>query len=318
MMFFRRILPPIFAVSPVITAPTSRKSKTIDEIALDTSAKAPSSTAVPEPIPVDWHLLAQGAGMAQQPYCLYTPDGLKVGDAEVVWSLPGGYTSQRVDIFKSKSLGIVASFQGTSPLDVLGALEDLSFLKVDTDEKFDPMMEPGAQVHNGFQISYGIVSDAVITGVKETLRKYNETQISVVGHSLGAAIGLLAALHFEKEIEGGVKHAYLYGLPRVGNLEFANSVDKHLKGKLLYTINGNDLISRVPPRSFGFQHPSGQIWIKHSNGNDWEFYPGQENVHGHLTVIPSPNTLANHVGVYYHTLLGWGPITCPATVNDQH
>jgi len=317
-MFLCKFFPLVLTAFSVIAAPTSKEAKRLHAIELDKSVTAPSSTAKPEPIPVDWHLLSQAAGMAQQPYCLYTPNGLKVGDAKVVWSLPGGYTNQRVDIFKSKSLGIVVSFQGTSPLDDTGWLEDFSFLKIDADKKYDSLMEPGTQIHNGFQIAYSNVADAVISGVKEILHKYNETQISVVGHSLGAALGLLSAMHMSKEIEGGIKQVYLFGLPRVGNIPFANSVDKHLKGKLLYTVNGGDLVTRVPPRKFGFQHPSGQIWIKTNNGNDWKFYPGQENIHGHISAIPLPNFLSNHVGKYYHTLLGWGPITCPATVNDQY
>jgi hypothetical protein len=65
----------------------------------------------------------------------------------------------------------------------------------------------------------------------------------------------------------------VYGLPRVGNQDFANWVDSNLSGQVTHINNKKDPIPIVPGRFLGFDHPSGEIHI--TDSNTWENCPGE-------------------------------------------
>ncbi|WFD26520.1 hypothetical protein MNAN1_001503 [Malassezia nana] len=282
----------------------------------DKFVDAPTSHASPRDLPVKVEDLQLAAAFSQQTYCLDQHIGTKVGDGEIVWTTGDGWINQRATIINSKSLGLVLSFQGTSPTDAKGWIEDFSFLFSYPDERIRGKIESGSLVETGFQVAYMGLADAVIGGIKETTRKYNKSNITVVGHSLGAAIAEIAAVHIATVWDDMLDRAIVFGLPRVGNVHWANSVDKLMKGRFYYVFNGNDITGRVPPRVFGYQHPSGQIWINPASSSHWKFYPGQENINGQLSQPPSINILLTHIGSYFGTLVGWGPLICPAQVNN--
>lgn len=112
-------------------------------------------------------------------------------------------------------------------------------------------------------------------------------------------------------MNGGLHKAYLFGLPRVGNPTFADFVDKTIGDRLHWVVNGGDWVPLVPPRPFGYQHPSNYIWIYPSNSDNWRLYPGQENVHGMLTVPQDVGT-SDHLGVYFHSKIGGRSGPCPS------
>ena len=85
-----------------------------------------------------------------------------------------------------------------------------------------------------------------------------ETQIYVTGHSLGAALATLAAVHIEKllkdrELDIPV-HLYTFASPRVGDRTFAN----HCQAIDAYRIiNSEDLIQSIPlPTTQVFDEPT--------------------------------------------------------------
>jgi len=64
--------------------------------------------------------------------------------------------------------------------------------------------------------------------------------------------------------------AIVFGSPRVGDVNFANSIDKlaAIKGNSFkHIVNAKDSVPHLPPRALtnhlpGYWHPSGEIWIK--------------------------------------------------------
>ena len=63
-----------------------------------------------------------------------------------------------------------------------------------------------------------------------------------------------------------------YGMPRVGNQDFANFVDGNLGGFVTHINNQEDPVPIVPGRFLGFHHASGEIHIQDPGA--WGACPG--------------------------------------------
>ena len=105
--------------------------------------------------------------------------------------------------------------------------------------------------------------------------------MSATGYLLGAAMALIAAGYYNHVLDQGLHKALVFGLRRLGNLKFANFIDQTLKGKYYYITNGRDPIPHVPPRLFGYQHPSDQVWISPKNTRELALSPwkGERSCH---------------------------------------
>ena len=109
--------------------------------------------------------------------------------------------------------------------------------------------------------------------VQNTLSTQNLSSVTVVGHSLGAALALLDGVFFSLRLPENVTVNVIgYGMPRVGNQAFANFVDSKLGGRVTHVNNREDPVPVVPPIFFGFHHPSGEIHIQDSGA--WDVCPG--------------------------------------------
>jgi predicted lipase len=94
-----------------------------------------------------------------------------------------------------------------------------------------------------------------------------------VGHSLGAALALLDGVFFRKQLDSSVSVRVVgYGMPRVGNQDFANFVDGELSGLVTHVNNEEDPVPTLPPTLLGFHHASGEIHIQDSGA--WDNCPG--------------------------------------------
>ncbi|KAG0645832.1 hypothetical protein D0Z07_7714 [Hyphodiscus hymeniophilus] len=89
-----------------------------------------------------------------------------------------------------------------------------------------------------------------------------------------------------------------YGLPRVGNQNFANYIDAH--SHLTHINNKKDPIPILPGEFLGFVHPTGEIHIQSSG--DWDACPGQDNPSDLCIVGDVPNIFegdeSDHDGPY--------------------
>merc|ERR1711879_618427 len=54
-------------------------------------------------------------------------------------------------------------------------------------------------------------------------------------------------------------NVYNYGLPRVGNQNFANYYSS-LVPNTFRVVNGHDIVPHLPPMSLGFYHVSTEVW----------------------------------------------------------
>lgn len=294
----------------------------------DHSAIRSRADATPGPVPnEDVADFSQAAGLAQQTYCNQTLNGLEVGDSTVQWTFGDGKTIQRSIIYQSKSLGVVLAYEGTDLNSIISTLNDAKFILIPPDERFRRALPDGAMVFHGFQDALLKSADQVETNVKAALAK-NPSQLTVVGHSQGAAIALLAGVWFRGMLRDSSPTTKVriitFGLVRTGNREFANGVDALFpppQGDPLrfqnfssgYIVNGQDWVPHVPPRGL-YQHPSGQVWINPANSTSWSRYPGQENMLGANSAKPEFFSFNDHQGVYFHTQIGAFQGHCPATV----
>lgn len=302
-------------VSVAIAAPAQNKTEHIIKLSeKDLSVSAPTSDAAPEDVPISIHKLEQAAAIAAQQYCSIQTPGTQVGDAKLLWTSGMGFFYQRTSILESESLGLVLAFEGTVPVSPMAFFEDWDFVWSDPDGRYKDSLSSGAKIHTGFQIAYTNDADKVVEQVKAFMKQKSTDKVTIVGHSLGAAMAVLAAVHLETEMKDSVDQILTFGQPRVGNVQFANDIDRLFKGKFYYTINGGDPVGRLGPRILDFQHASGQIWINPASSSNWKFYPGQENIHGSLSSIPTPLLFINHIGTYYHTHIDHyvGLWECPA------
>lgn len=265
---------------------------------------------------MDWHLLSQAAALTQQTYCFFQPHGQKVGDSTLLYEYGDGNVKQRAAIFKSDSLGMAVAFEGTEPLSILSILHDVESIQIPVPDVLEKALPLGSKVFFGFIDAYQAVARPVFDNLKRLMKEHNEERVTVIGYSLGGAMATLAAAEYQYLLPNGVRHVFTFGLPRVGNPTFATGIDKLLKGKFYYVVNGRDWVPHMPPRDGAFSHPSGQIWINPSGSSNWAFYPGQENKYGANSVKPIW-TLDDHINYYFHTGLGPGVGKCPAKVGDQ-
>ena len=100
------------------------------------------------------------------------------------------------------------------------------------------------------------------------------SSVTVVGHSLGAALALLDGVYFHIQLDPSVNvRVFGYGMPRVGNGDFANLVDSYLTGQVTHVNNLKDPIPILPSMFLGFRHPVGEV---HITGPDtWVTCPGE-------------------------------------------
>lgn len=141
----------------------------------------------------------------------------------------------------AKDNHLVLSFRGTSSLK--NFITDVQVPKV-------PATWAEGNIHRGFAGALDTVLPKIISNLG--VPGQQQKALWVTGHSLGAALAQLAALHLTK-LHYRVQAVYTYGTPRVGDSVFAANYDKLLDNRTFPHINNKDVVTRVPPSSFGFR-----------------------------------------------------------------
>lgn len=118
-------------------------------------------------------------------------------------------------------------------------------------------------VHEGFYKSLdSLWPDAI--GRLKSLRTNNQP-IWITGHSLGGALATLAGATLDQEMpEYEIAGIYTFGQPRVGDLIFAQSLDKGMKERFFRSVNNNDVVATIP--SLKFDHVGNLLYFD-SDGN---------------------------------------------------
>ncbi|KAJ8752110.1 hypothetical protein K2173_001785 [Erythroxylum novogranatense] len=103
----------------------------------------------------------------------------------------------------------------------------------------------------------------LVNKVKELLEKYQGENLSIIftGHSLGAALAIIAAFDI---VENGIDipvSAFVFGSPQVGNKAFDDRLKKYPNLNVLHTVNKIDVIPHYPGRLMGYVHTGTEFVI---------------------------------------------------------
>ncbi|KAK0214945.1 Alpha/Beta hydrolase protein, partial [Armillaria fumosa] len=169
---------------------------------------------------------------------------------------------------------VIVAHQGTDITEIESLLTDIDFLPTNLDPDLFPGLNSHIKVHSGFKETQEKTAEDILQAVTAALSDHNTNSVSLVGHSLGAALSLLDAVYLPLRLPNATFRMIGYAMPRVGNQEFADYVDSALAGKLTRINNKQDPIPTLPPILLGFHHPSGEI---HINDTNWNSCSGQEN-----------------------------------------
>jgi hypothetical protein len=103
-----------------------------------------------------------------------------------------------------------------------------------------PLLGKGPLVHRGFKHALDIVWDEIETALRDV-----HVPLFMTGHSLGAALAILAATRHKP------RGVYTFGSPLVGNRAFADT----LKGVEIHrVVDDIDGVTFVPPPLLGYEH----------------------------------------------------------------
>ncbi|THU73765.1 hypothetical protein C4D60_Mb04t26310 [Musa balbisiana] len=170
---------------------------------------------------------------------------------------------------------IVIALRGTSTC--LEWAENLRTGLVPVDDYGEDVTDPHGDVPKvecGFRSLYKTagpdmpsLSSSVVAEVRKLTEKYagEEISITVVGHSLGAALAVLIADELAARAPPHVPTTvFSFGSPRVGNQAFAARVER--RGvKVLRVVNARDLVTRVPmvlpSRTGGYAHVGRELLV---------------------------------------------------------
>jgi hypothetical protein len=132
--------------------------------------------------------------------------------------------------------------------------------------------------------------------------------IYFTGHSLGAALASLAIWRFQADQTDPNVSLYTIGCPRVGNTQFCGELSTRATRGIFRFLDGNDLVTHVPPADFGYDHPAGGI---HIGGRPYQpssetltiLKDADEAVLDDLLDRAPPEDLADHSPVRYQYYL---------------
>jgi hypothetical protein len=149
------------------------------------------------------------------------------------------------------------------------------------DLEIGPSLGSGPRVHNGFERAFKSVWPDILPVLSRSQRP-----LFFAGHSLGAALALLAAAQLTPTA------VYAYGCPRIGNAAFTARL---AQVPIYRIVHGDDLVAAVPPELLGFRH----VGTEHRVGaaarapRNFDF----ATLRRELTMPPKP--LADHAPINY-------------------
>jgi triacylglycerol lipase len=151
---------------------------------------------------------------------------------------------------------IIVAFRGTQPKVLKDWVSDAKFLF--------RRQGPVGEVHRGFWDAF----DSVRTEVQQQIDRFQDKGQSLwfTGHSLGAALAVLAVAQLRLRHDRPVNGLYTFGQPRVGDADFAAAFNADFGARTFRFVNNNDIVTRVPPRVNGYRDV-GRVLYFDSQGN---------------------------------------------------
>lgn len=182
----------------------------------------------------------------------------------------------RFETDESHSIWIL-TFRGTEN-DYKDILHDVTVFKRTADYRY------GYRVHGGFltalQHIWGSFGQPRLDDPKDIFERIGPEGISeticnnisendtlyVTGHSLGGALGYLAAYYIHRDLPHSVSGLFTYGAPRLLEPDMAGKFANKNPFPIYRYVNAADIVPRVPPAVSGFRHTGDEFYITRKKG----------------------------------------------------
>jgi hypothetical protein len=246
----------------------------------------------------------------------------KIGGTTADWNAPGTQA-----VFASCDDFALCSFRGTEKDDPDDLVTDADILLVHESDYRPVAQDPGPPlghlsfvshlfaepclVHRGFQLALNQVWDKVYTLVTDYRRQHPHAEICFTGHSLGAALAVLAFSRFADPD----RSLYTFGCPRVGDAAFRDRVLSNSGRGIYRYVNYNDAVTHVPTESLFYRQTPEKCYRFTADGDldtdDSSFKGDIESLRaaivglpasiktGDLDNIPAPPSLVDHSPARY-------------------
>tara|TARA_Y100000114_G_scaffold136840_1_gene138625 strand:- start:692 stop:1372 length:681 start_codon:yes stop_codon:yes gene_type:complete len=146
-------------------------------------------------------------------------------------------------VWNKDDMGIC--FRGTEPTELSDVLADLNALPKKS-------MTDG-WVHAGFRGEL----DKLWTHIEPMASEYDDKNLYICGHSLGAAMATICTSRIEEFRP--VEELYTFGSPRAGTRSFVRGI----KTRHWRFVNNNDVVTTVPLALMGYKHHGRLCYINH-------------------------------------------------------
>ena len=152
----------------------------------------------------------------------------------------------------SNKTEIVVVFRGSANL--ANWISDLNFPRTSAYPKCN-----GCKVHGGFYKAWQGLQDDVVHEVVSLTSKMPKAKLYITGHSLGAALAVLAAADLHYTWSLNVDFVFTFGEPRVGNQAFRDFYSKgsHVSWRVTHW---RDPVPKLPLSSMGFKHHGTEVF----------------------------------------------------------
>jgi hypothetical protein len=246
----------------------------------------------------------------------------KVGGTATNWNAPGTQA-----IFATCGDFALCTFRGTERDDPSDLATDANILLVNESDYRPVSQDPGPAlghlsfithlfaepclVHRGFQLALNQVWEKIHTLVTDYRRQHPNAEICFTGHSLGAALAVLA---FSRFADPNIS-LYTFGCPRVGDAAFRDRVLSNNAKGIYRFVNLNDAVAHVPTESLLYRQTPEKCYRFDGDGNldidDSTFQGDVESLRaaifglpasikaGDLDNIPAPPSLVDHSPARY-------------------
>lgn len=167
----------------------------------------------------------------------------------------------------------VLSFRGTEPSNIVNWLTDTDTV---------PRRFGNGKVHRGFYANVQAVWEDIESKLRESFVVDGDSngkprqpmqQLYITGHSLGAAMAVLAAAKIWKDGDARVREAlrgiYTYGQPAVGDAAFVKEFEPHIGRMLFRHAYGFDVVPYLPPLTTGDYRHFGSVRIATRADEAW-------------------------------------------------
>lgn len=105
----------------------------------------------------------------------------------------------------------------------------------------------GGMTEQGFTGVYATINQAMLQEVQQLAQTGNYNNLFITGHSLGAALAVVAVPDFVAHTPFKQPVMYNFAGPRVGDPKFSNEVYNALDINSIRVANTNDLVPTLPP-----------------------------------------------------------------------